>query len=142
MERREVEQKSDREVEVGVLIGKKQVPLSPHPPDTRAREDRRPLAAHTNTHARTPTHPKGTKHWQSANTQSPVNRQNIHKHSHAHTHTHTHTHTQRRLLLGVNETMCCQTTYTHTRLQVSDRRHLHTDSSDRLPSSCHGNEYH
>lgn len=138
MERREVEQKSDREVEVGVLIGKKQVPLSPLPPDTHAREDGRPLAAYTNTHAHTPTHHKGTKHRQSANTQSPVNRQNIHKHSHAHTHNGNFI----QHLLGVNETVCCQTTYTHTRLQVSDRRHLHTDSSDRLPSSCHGNEYH
>ena len=117
MERREVEQKSDREVEVGVLIGKKQVPLSPHPPDTRAREDRRPLAAHTNTHARTPTHPKGTKHWQSANTQSPVNRQNIHKHSHAHTHTHTHTHTQRRIhpnTFSVSTKPCAARRHTHT----------------------------
>lgn len=60
------------------------------------------------------------------------------------TNTHAHTHNGNFIqhLLGVNESVCCQATYTHTRLQVSDRRHLHTDSSDRLPSSCHGNEYH
>lgn len=34
MERRAVEQWSDREVEVGVLIREEQAPLSPCPPDT------------------------------------------------------------------------------------------------------------
>lgn len=67
MERRDVEQWSDREVEVGVLIRKKQTPLSACPPDTHTHthEDRRPPTAHTHTHHTKmhthmlqPTHPK------------------------------------------------------------------------------------
>lgn len=54
IERRAVEQWSDREVEVGVLIREKQTPLSPCPPGAHAWEDRGPLPAsiNINTHSR------------------------------------------------------------------------------------------
>lgn len=60
MERRKVEQWSDKEVEVGVLIRKKQTPLSPRPPDTHTHTEKHTTDCphkHTWTHNYTP---KGT----------------------------------------------------------------------------------
>lgn len=55
MERRAVEQWSDREVEVGVLIREEQTPLSPCPPDTHThgRTEDHCLPAQTQTHTHT-----------------------------------------------------------------------------------------
>lgn len=73
MERRAVEQWSDREVEVGVLIREEQTPLSPCPPDTHAWEDRGPLPASTNTDTHTRTRARRQRANMPARPQTPSN---------------------------------------------------------------------